>query len=119
MIRGLLSFTIIFMLASCGQDYNSSSFDDTKYKPVTGTQDFTLAYNVLIENCTQTCHTHSTWSTYDEQEDWIAKDLVIANDFANSPIIYRLQNYGGNMPLAGSKLTDSELEYLRNWIESL
>ena len=109
----------IFLLTSC-QDFNSNSFDETKFSPFTGHP----ALEVLRNRCIS-CHrgTHDWWSSLVNNSDWSntivdGNQYVIPGDFAGSYIIFRLKNFGSDMPDGGPALTEQELNLLRDWIEN-
>lgn len=121
----LLTFFFSFLFYSCGQDYNSNSFDKDKFSndidvSTPAGQQFAQAYSVIELNCIS-CHTgyHSTYASYKTSADWVSAGLVNAGDFENSYLILKLKNYGGNMPLSGSELSSDDIATLRSWIESL
>lgn len=105
------------------QDTNSNSYDKDKYSE-TGDGDpaFKAAYSVLQTRCIS-CHDHGSWSKYNTSEKWIASGLVVAGDTTNSPVIYKIHNFGGpssNMPLGGSTgIPGSEYQALLDWVEGL
>ena len=112
----------LLILSSCGQDFNSNSFDRNVFsQTVETTSPFGKAFAVLNSQCIN-CHEgnyHGEWSTYDTSDQWPAAGLVTRGDFDNSIIIRRLKNYGGDMPKGGSLLTEDEIASLRTWIEAL
>jgi hypothetical protein len=107
------------LIISCGQDYNSNSFDKEIYSdPSIDTSTpaglrFSKAYNVLSDNCVA-CHTgyHDTYASLVTSEQWTALGLISNGDFANSLIIQKLINYGGDMPKNGSELSETEIQEL-------
>lgn len=116
---------LVFLLFSCGQDYNSNSFDEQKYNTKIETDSpeglrFYNAYNVINSKCIS-CHTsyHNGYANYTTSEKWIESGLVTANDFENSFLILKLKNYGGSMPQGGSELSSEQITYLKDWIEGL
>ncbi|TNE95422.1 MAG: hypothetical protein EP326_15170 [Deltaproteobacteria bacterium] len=117
-----ISLIVLFLLTSCGQDYNSNSFDRQRYgnTGIDNTTPFGKAFNVIQTNCIN-CHTgyHNIYSNYTTSQAWVNSGLVKANDFAGSPLIIKLINYGGNMPQGGSQLGQTEINYLNDWITNL
>lgn len=116
---------VLFLLVSCGQGFNSNSFDEQKYRSTLDTstpagQRFADAYAVIQNNCIN-CHSgrHDNYSFYKTSDDWINNGLINAGDFENSFIIRRLKNFGGDMPQGGSNLSDDEIESLQDWIDNL
>ena len=122
-----MKYFLMFFLVSCGQNYNSNSFDADRYGPEVeidisspeGSR-FAAAYNLLDSQCIK-CHdgTHSFWAGFTTEQDWIDVGYVNAGDFDNSFIIKRLKNYGSDMPQGGQELTDNEIEILQEWINNL
>lgn len=121
-----LKFLLIpTLLLSCGQSYNSNSFDKEKYKnqiDITSPEGkrFFLAYSVIKDKCIS-CHTgyHNSYSGYTKSSDWTSIGLVSAGDYDGSFLKNKLKNYGGNMPASGSELSDIEIAYLQDWVDQL
>lgn len=119
-------FLLVVLLISCGQSYNSNSFDDQKYKKVQidnstpEGQRFALAYNVIKTKCIS-CHNgyHNSYANYTTDSAWSSSGLIVPGDFAGSFLRNKLKNFGGTMPSSGSNLTDQEVGYLEDWIVSL
>lgn len=115
---------ILSLLILCGcQDTNSNSYDKEKYSEIgDGDPAFKEAFSVLQTRCI-TCHYHSSWSTYNTSEKWVASGLAIAGNTSASPIIYKIYNFGGgssNMPIGGSTgIPGSEYQALLDWVEGL
>ncbi|MCO4794132.1 MAG: cytochrome c [Bacteriovoracaceae bacterium] len=117
---------LFFLISSCGQDFNSNTFDKERYGNTgidTSTPAglrFSKAYNVVQTNCSS-CHTgyHNIYSGYTTSQAWVDAGLVVAGDFTGSFIIQKLKNYGGNMPGGASQLSESEINYLSDWISNL
>lgn len=119
----LISFlTLTLLITSCGQDFNSNSFDSQRYgnTGIDNTTPFGKAFNVIQTKCIN-CHTgyHNIYSGYTTSQAWINAGLINANDFGGSPLIIKLINYGGNMPQGGSQLSTTEITYLQDWINGL
>jgi len=121
-MKALTFFMILFVFVSCGQDFNSNSFDKQRYgnTGIDNTTPFGKAFNVIQTNCID-CHTghHNIYSGYTTSQAWVNSGLVKAGDFAGSPLIIKLINYGGNMPQGGSQLNQTEITYLQDWINAL
>ena len=113
-----LILIFLFIFVSCGQKFNSNTFDEIN--AVEGGTSFINAYTLLNDKC-MSCHTgyHNLYSTYTNQQNWIDAGLVIAGNFGGSKIIDELQNYNGSMPKERARLTDDELQTLRDWIENI
>lgn len=116
---------LVIFLTSCGQDFNSHTFDESRYGSLGIVSDaegsnFVNAYNLIQTKCTD-CHLgyHNDYAAYTTSQDWIDNNLVVAGDFDNSPIRAVLKNYGGDMPLQGTKFSDEEITTLQTWINSL
>lgn len=116
---------LLLLLISCGQDYNSNSFDEEKYNTKIETTSpeglrFYNAYNVISTKCVS-CHTsyHNSYASYKTSQHWLDSGLITANDFDNSFLILKLKNYGGSMPQGGAELSSDQITYLRDWIEGL
>jgi mono/diheme cytochrome c family protein len=117
---------VLLLLGSCGQDINSTSDDLTKFQASAidtstpaGIRLFN-AYTIIQTNCTS-CHTsyHSAFAGYTTDNAWINAGQVVAGDFDGSYIIQKLINYGSNMPLGGSALSNDDIETLTTWISNL
>lgn len=117
---------LLFILTSCGQDFNSSSGDfaltadngiDTS--TAAGVR-LSAAYNVLKNNC-MTCHTgyHNGWANYKTDSDWITKGLAVRGDTTSSQVYDRLKNVGGDMPQGAPQISDTDRQKLEDWILGL
>lgn len=108
-------------MGSC-QTQNSNSFDDilggSSIDP--SNTNLALAFTVIEERCID-CHSgyHNSWSSYDTDQKWIDSGNVSPGVIGDSPLITRLKNRGGNMPLGGANLTEDEYNALVTWIEAL
>lgn len=117
----LIIFFLFFTLFSCGQDFNSNSNDEGQYSTVTidsstpeGAR-FSAAYKVIQTQC-MGCH---DWASYDTKEKW-TEAYVVAGNYAGSPLISILKNYGGSMPKDPyPALSPADLVVLENWISNL
>ena len=124
----LISTIALLILISCGQDFNSNSFDKEIYGA--GAQDidtttpdgqrFLKAFKIIEDKCLS-CHlnTHNYYATLTSSQDWITFNLIEKGNFANSRIIEELKNYDGDMPQGGSELSQQDIDYLRDWIENI
>ncbi|MFZ4713142.1 MAG: hypothetical protein ACOYL6_05510 [Bacteriovoracaceae bacterium] len=115
---------MLFFLIGCGQTYNSNTFDKAVFSNAVidvstpaGVR-LKAAYDVMEKRC-MTCHTHSGWSAFVTSTQWTSADLINPGDSANSAIIYRLNNNGGDMPTTGYILTQDELSAITTWISQL
>jgi len=110
---------LFFLLIGC-QDYNSDSFDKDNYGPseLTGGADFRTAYPIIKDRCAS-CHAHSDWSGYKSEQDWVTQGLVKAGDSANSSLVYRIVNYGGDMPEGQGAIPDDEFNAIKTWVDNL
>ncbi len=114
--------TLLFILTliSCGQDYNSNSSDKTNASTI---QDSTneadkrrlAATSILEQNCFS-CH---SWSGYKTDKLWVDAGFIIAGNAADSELIKRLINSGGDMPQGGSALTNNDATTLTEWINGV
>ncbi len=106
---------------SC-QNQNSNTFDDILGNSSIDPSNTNLvqAYAVIESQCID-CHSgyHNSWSSLDTDQKWIDSGNVSAGIIGDSPLITRLKNRGGNMPLGGANLTEEEYSTLVTWIESL
>ena len=119
---------ILSSVVSCGQDYNSNTFDAQIYGSQIGDIDtttpegqrFAKAFNVIDTQCIS-CHNnnHNFYASLTTSQDWISSNLIIKGDFDNSFIIRELKNFGGDMPQGSSELSQQDLDYLRDWIENI
>jgi uncharacterized membrane protein len=114
---------LLLLLVSC-QDYNSNSNDVERFSKVNLTPSggkFEAAYYIIQQRCTN-CHSstiHNSWAKYTNQQDWIDKGYVTANDPDNSQLIFRIINHGStdsNMPLGMGPLPNDEYQALVDWV---
>jgi cytochrome c553 len=108
----------VVLLTACQvQTDNSTAYDASLYGPPTiapgSSQNFTSAQALIVQNCA-TCHEHSSWSTYQEQ-DYINNGYVVAGNLSGSAIWTNLAANGGEMPQGGS-LSASQVDVLQTWI---
>jgi hypothetical protein len=123
----LLFITLLaaFSINGCGQDYNSNSGD----KPV-GAESFTAAEcgssdaesgfcaaRLIYQRDCFSCH--PGWADLEGEAAWVSAGLVVPGDIDNSKAINRLINYGSDMPLYGSALSESDYKTLKDWINSI
>ncbi|MFP5386436.1 MAG: hypothetical protein ACLGHN_10180 [Bacteriovoracia bacterium] len=118
----ILLIVLLLFYIGC-QDYNSNSFDRDLYSEteLVGGPDFVGSYNILQKHC-MGCHTHSQWSEYTNEQDWINRGLVVSGDAASSELIQRIWNSGAasaDMPLGGGPLSASEYQSLVNWVSGI
>lgn len=74
---------------------------------------------ILKSKC-MNCHNyHSEWLNYTTDDDWLNYGLIIRGDAANSLLIQRTVNAGGNMPQGGSPLSPAEYQVLLDWINNI
>jgi hypothetical protein len=113
---------ITFFLTSCGQSWNSNSKDyllsGNGIDP--SNSNLVEAFSVINDKCIN-CHSgyHNSWSTLNTDQLWIASGNIVAKEPLSSPLITRLKNRGGDMPLLSSMLTETEYDTLVKWIENL
>lgn len=120
-VKGIV--LVFGLVVACGQDYNSNSGDAMYGKAVAtvaGSALFQRSFAILQRECTG-CHrgTHAAWGAFRTEEDWIRAGLVVPGDRASSPLITDLLNEGGDMPLGGRALPESDYQTLVQWIEEL
>jgi hypothetical protein len=116
----LLTILLLFILSSCGQDYNSNYNDRGTYADI-GIPSGTPLYNsyVIMQNKCFSCH-GSQWQEYKTSDDWVNAGLIVKGNFNNSQIKLSLKNFGGSMPKdPASPLTNDEVDTLRTWVNSL
>ncbi|MGE0527984.1 MAG: hypothetical protein AB7G93_16900 [Bdellovibrionales bacterium] len=99
------------LLVGCIQTENSNSLDASTYGG-------DAARSVVGTNCSS-CHAFHTQSN----EELIASGLIVAGDSQNSKLYYRLSGSDGpngpkNMPTGGA-LSSTDLQTIKNWIDSL
>ena len=125
----LLIIITILLASSCGQDYNSNSFDDLLYAGSSCSGDaaevrFCEAFTIIKDKCVS-CHSgwHDSYATFDTSQKWIDAGLIVSNDATNSQLMTRIKGYGtgasATMPLNSSELTQSEKDTLEAWIDGL
>jgi hypothetical protein len=78
------------------------------------------ALSVLQEHCIS-CHfgRHTNWSGFTTDSQWVTANLIIPGDSANSRLILKLQNRGGNMPLNNPPISEDEVDILTDWIDQM
>jgi hypothetical protein len=109
-------------LVSCGQSINSNTSDFLLSGNGIDPSNTKLlnAFEVINDKCIS-CHTgyHNSWSSLNTDQLWIDSGNVTAGTSLSSPLIIRLKNRGGDMPLLSPMLTETDYNYLINWIDSL
>lgn len=121
-----LFLVIFFLLLSCGQDFNSNSFDKTIYSPAlidTSTpegQRLSDAYEILVEKCAS-CHKgyHNNYSGLITSQDWIDSGNIVKGNSSGSDLVIRLQNEGGNMPENGEIISTEDHQTIKDWIDQI
>lgn len=114
----IILLSLVSLLSSCGQDYNSNYNDRGTYADI-GIAPGSNLYNsyVILQNKCFSCH---AWQDYKTNQAWIDSGRVTRGSFDTSSIKTRLSNFGGDMPPAPTAaLTASEVETLRTWINNL
>ena len=118
---------ILIFFLGCIQSYNSNSFDEEKYgtpsnlNPVdTPSERRSKAIAVIQKNCIS-CHTgrHNRWSGFITDSQWVTAKLVVPGDAANSRLIRKLKNRGGNMPYNNPPISEENVDILVDWIDQL
>lgn len=120
-----LALLLVLLLGAC-QDYNSNSFDKTRFSKVNlvGSSGFSSAYYILQQRCTN-CHTstiHNPWGSYTNEQDWIDRGYVTAGDPDSSKVIFRIINHGGtdsDMPKDMGPLPNDEYQDLVDWVTNI
>ena len=123
MFRIIVLVFIVGATFSCGKINNSSSLDKIKFasSSPSGTTLFNTMNSIISNKCS-TCH--PAWISF-TADDFISAGLVTAQSIATSKLYYRNQNAAigpgpQNMPSNGlPALTESELQSLADWINSL
>jgi hypothetical protein len=125
-MRIFMKVVVFCFLFSCGQDFNSNTFDADRFREAdidTSSpegQRLAAAVSIINNRCTA-CHEgyHSYYNTLTTDRLWIDSGLVEPGDFSGSFLVTRLINFGSNMPKNGSALTIGEVQTLRDWIEQM
>lgn len=121
----ILPFLIFFF--GCIQSYNSNSFDDEKYAPPSNlnqvdpkTEIRSKALSIIQINCIS-CHLghHNRFSGFSTDAQWVSARLVIPGDSANSRLIRKLKNRGGNMPFNNPAISEEDVDALVDWIDQM
>lgn len=123
----LLCYAIVLagFFVACGQDYNSNSGDEGLgggKPPAAGECSepagarLCAAFQVMQKSC---FGCHIAWKDYKNDQDWAQSGLISAGNSADSKIVKRLVNNGGDMPLGGGAIPESEHETLKTWINGL
>lgn len=121
----LTALLLLIFFVGC-QDYNSNTYDKTRYGKVTltGSPDFEAAYYIIQQRCTN-CHTstiHNPWASYTNEQDWIDKGYVAKGDPDGSRLIFRIFNYGStqsDMPRDLGPLPNDEYQQLVDWVTNI
>ena len=122
MIKKALQFLLLITSTSCGQSWNTNSKDfllsGNGIDP--SNTNLVTAFAVINDECIS-CHTgyHNSWSTLNTDQLWIANGSIVAGSALSSPLITRLKNRGGDMPLLSPTLTETQYNALINWIDAL
>ncbi|EQC50414.1 cytochrome c [Bacteriovorax sp. DB6_IX] len=120
MTKLLPIFTLV-LLISCQTD-NSNSFDpdlaNSQIDPIN--TNLVKSYKVIQDRCIS-CHTgyHNSWASYTTDQAWIDSGNITAGVIGDSPLVTKLKNRGGNMPIGGPNLTNDEYDAIVTWIEAL
>lgn len=118
---------ILIFFLGCIQTYNSNSFDKENYGPSSNFNPEdpksvrrSKALSVLQENCIS-CHfgRHNQWAGFTTDSQWVSSSLVIPGESANSRLIMKLQNRGGNMPLNNPPISEDDVDILADWIDQI
>ena len=120
-MKNLIIFTFL-IFQSCGQSWNSNSNDYLLSGNGIDPSNTKLleAFTVINDKCIS-CHSgyHNSWSELNTDALWISSANIMAGDSLSSPLITRLKNRGGDMPLLSPMITEQEYAFLTNWIDSL
>ena len=121
--KHLYAATLILAVTACGQNFNSNSGDkpvgssNTQSCDASSPQTGFCGAQLIYQSNSFSCH--PTWSTLASESAWIDAGLVVPGDIDASPAINRLINYGSNMPLNGSALSEDDYKLLKDWVNSL
>jgi uncharacterized membrane protein len=120
-MKKLIALITFVTLVSCQSD-NSNTFDEVLGSSNIDPTNTNLvkAFVVIEERCIS-CHSgyHNKWASYTTDQAWIDSGNVTAGIIGDSPLITRLKNRGGDMPVGGANLTNEEYDTLVTWIEAL
>jgi mono/diheme cytochrome c family protein len=116
-----------FMVAGCGQDYNSNSADeDLGGGKVQAPTDENCATPEQARSCkalkviqTRCVSCHPSWKEYKTDEQWVTAGYVTVGNHSASKLIKRIINSGGDMPLGGPALPSDEYDGLTAWVDGL
>ncbi len=111
-----------FIVSSCGGSSAETLSPGSSLMPPPGEMEgkFAEAYEVLKTNCIS-CHTgkHNSWESRQTEQAWVTSGLVNAGDAANSRLVTKLKNNGGNMPKDNPQISDEDLAKIVDWINSI
>ena len=120
----LVAFLTLIFTISCGQDFNSNSYDGAGNRSCPDPGDANLCASLkIIQTSCISCHTgeHSAWFNFQSKSDFINAGLIDpSGDINFSALITNLKRYGsgGDMPLTPYTLSQPNYEILVNWVES-
>jgi len=119
---------ILIFFLGCIQSYNSNSFDEELYGPESKTTTHedpeitrtSKAITIIQKNCIS-CHSgrHNKWTNFSTDSQWIQAKVIIPGNSANSRLIRKLKNRGGNMPFGNPAISEEEVDVLVDWIDQL
>jgi len=123
----LYGFGIVLslLIAGCGQDYNSNSGDKDLgggKPPAAGecSEPGAARFCAAVQSMQSRCFgCHIEWKNYKTDQDWLDSRLVSAGKSAESKVVTRLINNGGDMPLGSGAIPDSEYNAIKLWIDGL
>ncbi|MGZ3723077.1 MAG: hypothetical protein ACXVA9_09115 [Bdellovibrionales bacterium] len=109
---------LILTLASCGQNYNSSTNDNGGELGIDCATEPRLCAAVLAMKNNHCFECHS-WSGYKTDASWIAAGLVTKDNPGNSKLVQQLKNAGGTMPQNYSPMSSDEYDAVKTWIQNM
>lgn len=120
----LLFIFLSSSLLSCGQDFNSNSYDGLGNRSCPNPSDTNLCASLkIIQRSCIGCHTgeHAAWYNFESKQDFIDAGLIDSTgglDF--SPLIYNLKRYSkdGTMPVTPYSLSQADYDTLVLWVET-
>lgn len=125
LVSSCVPLLVLFLTLSCGQDFNSNSYDGVGNIDCPNPADTLLceSLTILHTSCVR-CHNgeHASWAVYESIADYVNAGLVDATgNIEGSSLITRLRHHNppGDMPPVGYSLTPNQYSTLVDWVESM